>query len=176
MPCGDTARLTRPADAGRRCGTFNTGEWKPMRAIRLLTGVLILVGGIVAADADAAELKLLSPEVMKPALQELAAAYEKESGNKLKIEYAPVETIRKKINDEEEYDVVIMDQKATAALTKAAKVVGGSVKSLAKEKDDVYIASSPMLSEQPVEAQMLIDFLKGPKAAEVYKTKGLQPG
>src|SRR5215213_2975165 len=76
-----------------------------------------------SGGAAAAELKVLSPETMKPALQELAATFEKESGNKLKIEYAPIEAIQKKVNDEEDYDVVIMDQKATTALTQKAKVV-----------------------------------------------------
>ena len=147
-----------------------------MHAIRLLTGALFLTGAIMAADAGAAELKVLSPEAMKPALKELAAVYEKESGNKLKIEYAPVEAIEKKVNDDEDYDVVIMDQKQTEALRKTAKVVGGTIKKLASEKDREYIASSPMLSEQPVPAQMLIDFLNGPKAVEVYKAKGLQSG
>jgi ABC-type molybdate transport system substrate-binding protein len=160
----------------RRRGTFNAGEWKPMRAIRLLTGALFLMGGVIAADAGAAELKLLSPEAMKPALQELAAAYEKESGNKLKIEYASIEAIQKKVDNDEDYDVVIMDQKQTEALRQTAKVVGGTIKKLAKEKDREYIASSPMLSEQPVAAQTLIQFLDSPKAAEVYKAKGLERG
>jgi ABC-type molybdate transport system substrate-binding protein len=151
------------------------GSGKPMRAFRLLTGALFLTGGIIAADASAAELKLLSPEAMKPALQELAAVYEKESGNKVKVEYASLEAIQKKLNEDEDYDVVIMDQKRTTEMTRSAKVVSGSVKRLASEKDEVYVASSPMLSEQPVPAQKLIDFLNGPKAAEVYKAKGLQP-
>jgi molybdate transport system substrate-binding protein len=41
--------------------------------------------------------------------------------------------------------------------------------------DLVYVAGSPMLSEQPVAAKALIDFLNGPKANEVYKAKGAQP-
>jgi molybdate transport system substrate-binding protein len=41
--------------------------------------------------------------------------------------------------------------------------------------DLVYVAGSPMLSEQPVAAKALIDFLNGPKANEVYKSKGAQP-
>ena len=41
--------------------------------------------------------------------------------------------------------------------------------------DLIFVAGSPMLSENPVGAQQLIDFLAGPKAAEVYSAKGLQP-
>jgi len=42
--------------------------------------------------------------------------------------------------------------------------------------DLVYVAGAPYLSEQPIAAKALIDFLADPKAAVVYKTKGLQPG
>ncbi len=41
--------------------------------------------------------------------------------------------------------------------------------------DLVYIAGSSMLTEQPIAVKALIDFLKGPKAAEVYKATGVQP-
>lgn len=147
-----------------------------MRAIRLLTGALFLMGAMTAANAGGVELKVLSAEAMKPALQELTATFEKESGNKVKVEYASLDEVQKKVDDAEDYDVVIIDQKHADDLRKKAKVVGGSIKKLASEKDQVYVASSPMLTEQPVVAQKLIEFLDSPKAAEVYKAKGMQPG
>ncbi len=42
--------------------------------------------------------------------------------------------------------------------------------------DLVYEASTPSLTQQPIAAKAFIDFLAGPKAAEVYKAKGLTPG
>jgi molybdate transport system substrate-binding protein len=39
-----------------------------------------------------------------------------------------------------------------------------------------YVAGSPYVSEQPIAAMQLIDFLAGPKATAAYKAKGLQPG
>jgi ABC-type molybdate transport system substrate-binding protein len=149
-----------------------------MRAIRVLAGGLFLAAGVMAAaDAGAVELKVLSAEAMKPALQELAAAFEKESGDKLTVDYASPSDVQKKVDDAEDYDVVIMDQKHANDLGRKAKVVVGSIKKLASDKgsDMVYTASSPMLTEQPVAAQKLIEFLDSPKAAEVYKAKGLQP-
>jgi len=44
-----------------------------------------------------------------------------------------------------------------------------------QSSDLTLVASSPMLSENPAGAMQLIDFLGGPKAAEVYRAKGLQP-
>src|SRR5271169_3603399 len=42
--------------------------------------------------------------------------------------------------------------------------------------DLVYVAGAPDVSQQPIAAKALIDFLADPKAAAVYKAKGLQPG
>ncbi len=42
--------------------------------------------------------------------------------------------------------------------------------------DLIYVAGSPAVSEQPIAAKALIDFLAGPAAARVYKAKGLEPG
>ena len=42
--------------------------------------------------------------------------------------------------------------------------------------DTVYVAASPMISEQPIAAKALIDFLASPDAKAVYKAKGMEPG
>jgi molybdate transport system substrate-binding protein len=42
--------------------------------------------------------------------------------------------------------------------------------------DLVYVVGAPYVSEQPIAAKALIDFLADPKAAAVYKAKRLQPG
>lgn len=148
-----------------------------MRAIGLLTGVFFLAAGVLAGEASAAELKVLSPEALRPALQELAPTFEKESGHKLKIDYASAGDIEKKVGDADDYDVVIVDKERTEKLRKQAKVVGGMLKPLASEVNskETFVASAPMLTEQPVAAKALVDFLGGAKAKEVYKSKGLQP-
>jgi len=42
--------------------------------------------------------------------------------------------------------------------------------------DLVFMAGSPAVSEQPLPAKALIDFLAAPAAAPVYKSKGMEPG
>jgi molybdate transport system substrate-binding protein len=42
--------------------------------------------------------------------------------------------------------------------------------------DLVYMAGSPAVSEQPLAAKALIDFLAAPAAAPVYKANGMEPG
>jgi molybdate transport system substrate-binding protein len=54
--------------------------------------------------------------------------------------------------------------------------VVGSLPAELQSPDLAYVAGAPYLSEQPIAAKALIDFLADPKAAAVYKAKGLQPG
>jgi ABC-type molybdate transport system substrate-binding protein len=143
----------------------------------LTAGIVFLAAAAVAADAGAAELTVLSVEVMRPALQELGKEFEASSKHKLKIEYATAAAIEKKIDSEEEYDIVIVDAAITKKLDGAAKVAGGSTKEIAKQgPDHSYDVSTTNWTQQPHADKELIDFLTAPKAAEVYKAKGMQPG
>jgi len=148
-----------------------------MSVRRLTAGTLFLAAAVVAADAGAAELKVLSVEAMRPALQELAKEFEAASKHTLKIDYATAAAIEKKLADGEEYDIVIVDNAITKKLDAAARIAGGSTKVLAKQSPDLsYDASTTNSTQQPFADKALIDFLGGPKAAEVYKAKGMQPG
>lgn len=144
---------------------------------RLMASILFLAAAFPAAGAAAAELKVLSVEAMKPALQELAKSFEATSKDKLKIEYASAADVEKKITAEDEYDIVIVDKPITQKLYSAAKVAGGSTKALAKKGADmVYEASITNWTQEPLPANEVIKFLATPKAAEVYKANGMQPG
>jgi len=96
-----------------------------MSARRLTAGTLFLAAAVVATDAGAAELKVLSVEAMRPALQELAKEFEAASKDTLKIEYATAAAIEKKLADGEEYDIVIVDNAITKKLDAAAHIAGG---------------------------------------------------
>ena len=146
-------------------------------ARRVAAGFLFLAAAVMAAGASAAELKVLSVEAMKPALDELAKSFEASSKDKLKIDYATPADVEKKINAEDEYDIVIADKAATQKFYVSAKIAGGSSKVLAKQGADTsYEASMTNWCQQPLPGNELIKFLSSPKAAEVYKAKGMQPG
>ena len=260
-----------------------------MRMIQLAAGALALVGGLLAAESGAAELKVLSAGAMRGALQELAPAFETASGHKLKIEYATAGVVEQKVAAGDEIDVAILTKPRLDKLVREAKIVGGTATTLARAQiglavkkgaakpdissvevfkkalvnaksvayadpasgatsgaylaqaleklgiaaelkpktrlvsasgaqgpqvgtavasgeaeiglqpiselievegidvvgplpaelqspDLVYDAGSPFFSEQPIAAKALIDFLADPKAAAVYKAKGLKPG
>ena len=54
-----------------------------------ITAVAVVAGSLMTASiAHAAELKVLSPQAMKPALSELIPQFERSSGNRVTISYA----------------------------------------------------------------------------------------
>jgi ABC-type molybdate transport system substrate-binding protein len=144
-----------------------------MNLARFAAAILFVGATAVAGNADAAELKLLSVEAMKPALQELAPAFEAASKHKLKIEYGTPDAVEKKAAGDDDYDVVILDKPRMDKLNSAANVAGGSMKEVAKHGADSFIAATPNSTQEPLAAASLIEFLHGPKAAEVYKAKGI---
>ena len=146
-----------------------------MRAIRLLTGALFLMGGMMAANAGAAELKVLSAEAMKPALQELAPAFEAASKNKLVIEYATDAEGEKKVDSDDSIDVAILTKDRIDKLIKSAKILTFPKELAAGSSPDVvYVAGSSLVTDQPVAAKALMDFLASPEAKKVYEAKGLK--
>ncbi|MGE5270451.1 MAG: substrate-binding domain-containing protein [Thiohalocapsa sp.] len=144
-----------------------------MRAGRFFSGAAFAAVAFVAAQAGATELKVLSVDAMKPALQALAPDFEKASKDKLKIDYANEAAVEKKITDEEEYDVVIIDADAVKKFSSAAKLAGGLIKPVAKHGGKTYEIATTNWTQHPLDCQSLIDFLTKPKAAEVFKAKGL---
>lgn len=147
---------------------------KTMNARGLIAGIVFLAGALVAANAGAAELKVLSDAAMKPALDELVKGYATSSKSQVKVDYASAADIEKKVDD---YDVVITDKATATKLGKIGKVAVGATKPVAKKDDkSMYDAAPTNWTDQVTAAEALIAFLKTPQAAEVYKAKGLQPG
>ena len=103
-----------------------------VRMIQLAAGALALVAGLLAAEAGAAELKVLSAGAMRGALQELAPAFETASGHKLKIEYATAGVVEQKVAAGDEIDVAILTKPRVDKLVREAKIVGGTATTLAR--------------------------------------------
>jgi len=142
----------------------------------MLATAILALAALFSGIAGAAELKVLSTDAMQSSLQELAPAFEKQSGNKLLIAYAPDTEVEKKVAAEENIDVVILSKPGADKLVRSAILVGGTTQELAKgsNPDAVYVAGSPFSSEQPLAAKALIDYLAGPEGKNVFRAKGLQ--
>jgi ABC-type molybdate transport system substrate-binding protein len=152
-------------------------EKMPKIAIRGVVAFAALLIGLAGGVAGAAELKVMSASEMQPALQELAPAFEKKSGHKLKIEYGTTAAVEDKVAKDAELDVVFLNKAQADKLVQKAKLVGGTAATLGKMNPDVIIvAASPMVSDQPLPAKAFIDFLATPEAKAVLKAKGVEPG
>ncbi len=148
-----------------------------MRTIRLLSGALFLMGGMMAADAGAAELKVVSAEAMKPALQELAPKFEAASKHKLVIAYAPDAAGEKQVASDDTVDIAILPKGSIDKLINSARILTFPKELAAGTNPDVvYVAGASLLTEEPLAAKALMDFLASPEAKKVYEAKGLKTG
>jgi molybdate transport system substrate-binding protein len=80
--------------------------------------------------ASAAEVKVLSITGVRALLPDLAAVWEKETGNKVTITYDSILPVAKRISDGEAWDVVVLPQDRLEPLAKQGKVTAASIASL----------------------------------------------
>jgi molybdate transport system substrate-binding protein len=102
----------------------------PKIALRLLAAILL--AGLSAGAAGAAEMKVQCSGAMRAVLQQLAPAFEKSSGHKLVIEYATAGKVEEKVAADEAIDVAILTKPRVDKLVREAKLVGGTVTLLAR--------------------------------------------
>jgi molybdate transport system substrate-binding protein len=86
-------------------------------------------GGVL----NAAEIKVLSGAAVKPVMSELIPPFERSSGHKVTIDYAPTApVIVNRIEKGEAVDVAIATQQGIASLVKQGRVTGGNAVDIAK--------------------------------------------
>jgi molybdate transport system substrate-binding protein len=95
-------------------------------------GLAILLPSLTAASAvSAAELKVMSTVAMSATLDELKPKFEAETGNKVTIVYSVIADLRKRIQEGETADVMILSRAALDDLQGQGKVGSGSIVNLA---------------------------------------------
>jgi len=102
-----------------------------MRSIFLIT-VRVVIFVAATAVANAAEVKLLSAEVMKHALADLAGVFERSNGHKLMISYDSAGRVKTRIEGGEAADVAIIQKPVVEALSEQGKIARGSAVTLAR--------------------------------------------
>ena len=88
--------------------------------------LLAVVLSLWAGRGEAAELQVLSAGAMRSIVTELAAAFEKETGNPVKLTFGTVGAIKAKLADGAPADVVIMTDEAMKEMARQGAVVEGS--------------------------------------------------
>lgn len=94
---------------------------------RLLAVAGVLVGFLLAHAAPASEITVLSGGAIEPGLNVAAAAFQKETGNAVKITYNTTPQMRKRVAAGDTFDVVIAPPAAVKDFAAAGKVEEGGV-------------------------------------------------
>lgn len=100
-----------------------------MVAVSISLFLIFLTQGSVA---NAAEIEVLSAIGMQQAMQDLGPKFERATGHKLAITFAPAGVIVKRVQDGETADLVMLPRPALERLAKAGKLVAGSETLLAR--------------------------------------------
>jgi molybdate transport system substrate-binding protein len=87
-------------------------------AMKLLVGCLAL---LQALAAHAAEVRVLSPSAMHSSLEALAEAFQKRTGNEVRLAFETAPAMRKKLAAGEVADVIIVPPPAMAEVVKMGK-------------------------------------------------------
>jgi len=108
---------------------------------RSITALAVLVTGslMIASIAHAADLKVLSSHVIKPALDDLIPQFERSSGNQVIISYATPSALVKKIQAGIVADLAILSSERIEQLQKEDKIVEDSSTPIAKLEFGVII-------------------------------------
>jgi molybdate transport system substrate-binding protein len=89
--------------------------------------LLILVG-----IASAAEVKLLSPQAIRPVLSELIPQFERSSGHKVTVDFGSAASLTQRLENGEVADAAILSTKQNEQLRKKGKIVADSNVMIAK--------------------------------------------
>src|SRR5450432_555448 len=93
-----------------------------MKTPRVMAAILGLVWPLLAAHAQAAEIKVLASTAVKTTLEELVPQFEKATGNKVDLTFAPATVLKEKIDQGAVFDVAILTAPIAEALVAAGKI------------------------------------------------------
>ena len=93
-----------------------------MKLQQLMAPIAGLVLALLASGAQAAEIKVLASTAVKTTLEELAPQFEKATGNKVGITFAPATVLKTKIDEGAAFDVAILAAPVTDSLAGSGKI------------------------------------------------------
>jgi molybdate transport system substrate-binding protein len=99
-------------------------EWLEEETMKIQRVMASIAGALalLASGAQAAEIKVLASTAVKTTLEELAPQFEKATGNKVDITFAPAAALKVKIEEGAAFDVAILAAPITDSLVGTGKV------------------------------------------------------
>jgi len=94
--------------------------------------VPLICAALAAAPAHAADIKVTSSNGVRAALEELAPAFERESGNKVALAFGVAAVLKRQIESGDPFDLAILTRLGIDDLVKADKVTRGSSVEIAR--------------------------------------------
>jgi len=114
---------------------------KIQRVVAVMIGIVL---PLLAAGAQAAELKVYASTAVKAVLQELGPQFEKATGNQLVFTFGPAAVMKKQIDEGAAFDVAILTPALTDGLATAGKIDPASRVAIARAGLGVAVpAGSP---------------------------------
>jgi molybdate transport system substrate-binding protein len=93
-----------------------------MKIQRVIAPIVGSALTLLASGAQAAEIKVLASTAVKATLEELAPQFEKTTGNKVDITFAPAAALKVKIDEGAAFDVAILAAPITDSLAGSGKL------------------------------------------------------
>jgi len=123
---------------------------KPLRVMAVMMGIVL---PLLAAGAQAAELKVYASTAVKAALEELGPQFEKATGDKLVFTFGLTAAVKKQIDEGAAFDAVILTLTLTNDLATAGKIDPASRVAIARVGSGVSVpAGSPKPDVSTAEA------------------------
>jgi molybdate transport system substrate-binding protein len=107
-------------------------RFSPAMAVTAAGLVIACFAQYEQASADSTEVKVLSAVAMKSVLDELGSEFERDTGHKVTIAYAPAGVVRDRIQGGEAFTVAILPRPIMHGLETQGRVVPGSIVVLAR--------------------------------------------
>jgi molybdate transport system substrate-binding protein len=104
----------------------------PVNRVIAAAAVVALALPLLAVQAKAAELKVLSTTSFKGVLEELAPQFEKATENKVSLSFAPTAVIKTQIEQGAGFDVAVLTSAVNDGLAAAGKIVPDSRRLVAR--------------------------------------------
>jgi molybdate transport system substrate-binding protein len=108
----------------------------------------------------AAEIKVMSAGAVKSMLVALGTEFERETGNKLNLNFGTAGSLRERIQNGETADLIILSESAIASLDKLGLFVAGSITDLGRTVTGVVVregAAIPDISTPEAFKQVLLN-------------------
>ena len=106
---------------------------------RCVAALAVISFVMLASNANAVELSVLSPHSMKPALNDLIPQFEQSSGNRVVISYATASNLVKEIEGGKTADLAILSPEQIEQLEEDGKIVEDSSMPIAKLEIGVVV-------------------------------------